>query len=384
MSALAGYRVLDLTDESGAYATKLLADLGADVVRVEPPEGSRLRRLPPLAEHVAAGDAGLGAAYFDTNKRSVVADLGTDAGRARLGRLAARADVVVETFPVGHLDRLGVGATACRAGNAGLVWVSITPFGLTGPRRAWRSSDLTTWALSGVLRTTGDRDRAPVTPGGPVRLSHLLASFNAAVGALVALRARRSTGRGQVVDISVLEAAMLSGIEVGVPYWIDDLVPRERQGNRRAAIRPWGLYPCADGWASVVIVVPEHWDALAAWIHERTGNETALEPVFRDVLTRVEVPEMIDEWTSELTVQYPKQELFAEAQRRGIPCTPVNTVADLADDPHLAARGFWVDVEHPVLGTTRMPGPPYRLSATPWRAGRAPLLGEHDGDPDLA
>ena len=373
--ALDGIRVLELGDESVAYATKLLADLGADVVRLEPPEGSRLRHLPPK---------GLGSAYFDTNKWSVVADLGTEEGRARLARLAARADVVVDTSPPGHLDGLDTGPAALCAANPALVWVAVTPFGLTGPRRHWRASNLTAWAQSGVLRTTGEPDRPPVVPGGPVRLAHVLASFNAAIGALLALRARRRTGQGQVVDVSIVESAMLAGIEVGVPYWVDDLVPRERQGNRRAAIRPWGLYPCADGWASVVIVVPEHWDALAAWMQERTGNEAATEPVFREVLTRVEAAELVDEWTSELTVTYPKHELFAEAQRRGIPCTPVNTVADLAEDPHLAARGFWVEVEDPELGTVRMPGAPYRLSATPWRAGPAPRLGEHDADADLA
>jgi crotonobetainyl-CoA:carnitine CoA-transferase CaiB-like acyl-CoA transferase len=376
VSPLSGVRVLELAALGPvSFTGMMLADLGADVVRVEPPGGGRLRHLPPR---------GLGAAYFDTNKRSIVADLGTEQGRARLARLAARADVVVDTGPPGHLDDLGAGPAVLCAANPALVWVAVTPFGLTGPRRHWRASNLTAWAQSGVLRTTGEPDRPPVVPGGPVRLAQVLASFNAAIGALLAVRARRRTGRGQVVDVSVVESAMLAGIEVGVPYWVDDLVPRERQGNRRAAIRPWGLYPCADGWASLVSVVPEHWDALGAWIHERTGNEAATEPVFREVLTRVEAAELVDEWTSELTVTYAKHELFAEAQRRGIPCTPVNTVADLAGDPHLAARGFWVEVDDPELGTVRLPGAPYRLSATPWRAGRAPRLGEHDADADLA
>jgi crotonobetainyl-CoA:carnitine CoA-transferase CaiB-like acyl-CoA transferase len=358
---LAGLRVVDLAGPSAAYATKLLADLGAEVVMVEPPGGSFLRRLPPFE-----GDASLWFAYFGANKRSVVLNLASAADVDRCTRLIAGADVVVDTNAPGHLERFGLSADAMRAAHPGLIWVSVTPFGRTGPHRDWVGSDLVAWAMSGCLHTTGFPGSPPVIPGGPALLACHLASLNAAAGAMLALRSRRRTGRGQMVEVSIQESCLAVSPEVGAVVFLDDLRPRVRGGNRRSAIRPWGLYPARDGWVGLVALQPAHWSALATWIVEATGNEAAGDPAFNDVLTRIGASEAVDIWTEELTTRFDKAHLFVEGQRRGIPVTPVNTAADLSNDPHLAAVGYWETVDDPTLGKLRVPGAPYRFSAGAW------------------
>ena len=168
--------------------------------------------------------------------------------------------------------------------------------------------------------------------------------------------------------------------ETGVPVFLDDRVHRERSGNRRLLSRPFGIYPCADGYVSILVLMPRHWTAMAEWVHEVTGNESIIEPVFEDVAVRGETMELIDEWTEELTMQLTALEVFQEGQRRGIPITPVSTVAGLRTDPHLEATGFWEEAELPGGGTSPIPGPPFRTSANWWQLGRAPRLGEHTAE----
>jgi crotonobetainyl-CoA:carnitine CoA-transferase CaiB-like acyl-CoA transferase len=367
---LSGLRVVDLAGPSAAYATKLLADLGAEVIMVEPPGGSSLRTLPPFE-----GDTSLWFAYFGANKRSVELQLADDAQHERFKRLVATADVVVETNRHGTLERLALGYDDLRAGHPDLIWVSVTPFGRTGPHRDWHGSDLVAWAMSGCLHTTGFPASPPVIPGGPALLACHLASLNAAAGALLALRSRRRTGRGQMVEISIQESCLAVSPEVGAVVFLDDLRPRMRAGNRRSAIRPWGLYPARDGWVGLVALQPSHWSALATWIVEVTGNEAAGDPAFDDVLTRIGASEAVDIWTEELTTRFDKAHLFVEGQRRGIPVTPVNTAADLSTDPHLEAVGYWETVDDPTLGKIRVPGAPYRFSRSGWSTAPAPLLG---------
>jgi crotonobetainyl-CoA:carnitine CoA-transferase CaiB-like acyl-CoA transferase len=367
---LAGRRVVDLAGPSGAYATKLLGDLGAEVVMVEQPGGSFLRRLPPFE-----GESSLWFAYFGAGKRSVELDVNAPDDAARLRQLIATADVVVDTNAPGNLERFGISADALLAENPKLIWVSVTPFGRTGPHRDWVGSDLVAWAMSGCLHTTGFPETPPVIPGGPALLACHLASLNAAAGALLALRSRRRTGRGQLVEISIQEACLAVSPEVGAVVFLDDLRPRRRDGNRRANIRPWGLYPARDGWVGLVALQPAHWSALAKWIVEATGNEAAGDPAFDDVITRIGASEAVDLWTEDLTRRMDKADLFVEGQRRGIPITPVNTAADLSTDPHLEAVGYWESVDDPALGKLRVAGAPYRFSRAGWSTGPAPVLG---------
>ena len=375
---LAGVRIVDLAGLAGGYGTMLLAGLGAEVILVEPPGGNPLRHLPPQAPGVAPPEAGLWFAAFAGGKRSVVADLDRPEGRERLRRLLTSADVVVEDGGPDRFEALGLGPDALADVNPGLVWVSITPFGLSGPKRAWRGSDLVAWAASGVLYTTGFPDRAPVAPAPPVQLAYQVASLTAASGALLALRARRLRGgRGELVEVSVAEGCLWLAAETGASLYLDDQVHRVRAGNRRPVSSPFGLFPCADGFVSILALMPAHWQAMAAWIHDETGNEAVLDPVFADLRVRYQALEAIDAWVEELTTRHGKLALFEEGQRRGIPVTPVNTVADLREDRHLEASGFWRTEGHPALGKLTLPGPPFRTTPGSWALSRAPLLGEH-------
>ncbi|MER3407364.1 MAG: CoA transferase, partial [Nitrososphaera sp.] len=228
---LEDYLVLDLTSDLAAYGTKLLADLGMRVIKVEPPGGDPGRRRPPLARTEAGLEESLDFAYLNTNKWSITLNLETALGRQIFGELAAQADVICETFERRELERLGIDFAELGCRNPRLVWVSVTPFGRSGPRRDWRGSDLIGWAASGLLFATGDPDRPPLLPGGPARLAYMLAGLNCAAAVLLTLRIRRLSGKGQAVDISLQEAALVP--EVGVPAFLDDLLPRRRTGSRR-------------------------------------------------------------------------------------------------------------------------------------------------------
>jgi crotonobetainyl-CoA:carnitine CoA-transferase CaiB-like acyl-CoA transferase len=190
----------------------------------------------------------------------------------------------------------------------------------------------------------------------------------------------RRSGRGQIVDLSMQECCLSLAPETGVPIFLDDRVHRSRPGNRRAVTRPWGLYPCADGFVSFLVIQPTHWKAMADWIAEATGIDTVLDEAFHDMRVRWEVSDFIDDLTEQLTRPRTKLDIFIEGQRRGIPTTPVNTVADLRRDPHLESAGFWRDDKHPVLGTLPVPGAPFRVNHDWWQWASAPSLGEHTAD----
>ena len=367
--ALSGVRVVAIDGPEMAQAIRIMAGLGADVLLAEPPGGGRLRKQP-------VGDrTGLWLAAFGGGCSSVVIDLATTSGAADFRRLVRSSDVVLEGSQPYSLDELGVGYESHAGDNPGLVWVSVTPYGRSGPYRRWRGSNLTAWAASGVLYTTGHGDTPPVTPGGSAMLAWHLAAANALVGTLAALIERDRSGAGQLVEVSVYESTVAAACETGVPLYLLDRRHRSRQGNRRPHIRPWGLYPCRDGWVSIAVLQPAHWRAIAAWIYEETGSDGAIEPVFEEMLTRVQVPELLDQWTEELCQLHTKVELFQEGQRRGVPVTPLNTVADLLADEHLAATGYWSDLDMAELGRLRVPGPPWRLKGREWRGGGHPALG---------
>jgi crotonobetainyl-CoA:carnitine CoA-transferase CaiB-like acyl-CoA transferase len=215
-----------------------------------------------------------------------------------------------------------------------------------------------------------------VAAATPVQFAAHVTSLFAFNAAMLGLRGVRRSGRGQVVDISMQEACLSLAPETGVALYLDDGLRRVRPGNRRAVTRPWGLYPCADGFVSFLVLQPAHWRAMAEWIAETTGMDGVLEEVFVDLHVRWEASDFIDDCTEMLTVPRTKLELFVEGQRRGIPITPVNTVADLRRDPHLESSGFWRDEDHPRLGPLTTPGAPFRVDHDWWRWAPAPALGE--------
>ena len=376
--ALADLHVLDLASEGAAYCGKLLADLGADVVKVEPPGGERGRSRAGVDDE-RGRTSSFRFAYANGNKRSIVLDLDREADRERFRGLAAAAavDLVIESHPVGYLAERGLGFAVLGAANPGLVLTSITGFGQSGPQRAFRSSDLVASALGGAMISIGD----PEDP--PVRLaSHqadVITATLAATSSLVALAHRDRTGRGQHVDVSSLEAMAAITHIAGVGKWLEDDVLPKRVGTGLVASVPSGAYRCKDGLVYLMVNRPAHWEALAKWIHERTGNEEVLLPDFRGPSSnRLPFRELLDVFIGDLTAQLSVAEAYHEGQRRHIAFTPVNTAARILADEHLAARGFFQELELEDGSRLRSPGAPYRLSRTPWRMARpVPALGAH-------
>jgi crotonobetainyl-CoA:carnitine CoA-transferase CaiB-like acyl-CoA transferase len=344
------------------------AALGADVVVAEPSDGHVLRHLPPFAPGQQGPDASLWWAFFGQGKRSVVAPPGS----AERAALVASADVVIVDVEPGDDEPVPASDEQ--------VVVAVSPFGLTGPRRGWHGSELVAWASAGIAVTTGFPDRAPVCPATPVQFAAHVTSLFAVNAAMLARRAVRRTGRGQVVDLSMQECCLSLAPETGVSLFLDDGLRRGRNGNRRAVTRPWGLYPCADGFVSFLVLQPAHWRAMARWIADATGMDGVLDEVFVDMHVRWEVSDFIDDCTEQLTLPRTKLDLFVEGQRRGIPITPVNTVADLRGDPHLRQAGFWRDEQHPTLGVVPTPGAPFRVDHDWWHWTCAPGLGEHTAE----
>lgn len=363
--ALSGLRVLDLADQRGALAGRLLAGLGADVVLLEPGAGSPLRRIPPFFDGGPADERSLFFWFYAAGKRSVACDPAAPGGAAQLDRLAAAADVLVETGPPGAM-------TALRERHPHLVVASITPFGQAGPYRDWRSSDLVAQAMGGMLAVSGAADGPPLHSLG-LQAYHQ-ASVLAASGIMAALLAREHTGRGQHVDVS-LQAAVAASLEHVPGFFHQDGRIARRQGTLHWT-RFFRVGRCRDGW--VMHCTLGDWTSLIEWVKADGFGAGIDEPGMQEPAYRQAHAERIfaalDAWASRYTVA----ELYEGAQLRRLPYAAVRPPEALLTDPHLAARGFFVPIEHPALGR-RVPFPaaPFRLGDSPWRVAAPPRPGEH-------
>jgi crotonobetainyl-CoA:carnitine CoA-transferase CaiB-like acyl-CoA transferase len=365
---LDGVLVLDLGQVyNGPYCGLLLGFMGARVVKIEPPDGDVLRRRKRGVEpHPLVA--------LNSNKESVVLDLKHPDGKALFRRLVRRADVVVENFALGVMDRLGLGWEDLRAENPRLVYAVGNGFGLTGPYRHLPAMDLTVQAMSGIMNATGFPDSPPVKAGPAV--SDFLAGVHLFAGVLGALLQRERTGQGQRVEVAMLEASVIAlASAVGAFLDHDGNVPA-RTGNRHPAlaIAPYSVYPTTDGWVAVITASERHWHGVARVL----GREDLLaDPDYATTPKRAARMEQIDAMVEAWTRQRTRAEAVALLTKAHVPCAPVQTTAEVVNDPHLLARGLWVDVEHPTRGTTRVPVSPIRLhGSAPARVARpAPLLG---------
>jgi crotonobetainyl-CoA:carnitine CoA-transferase CaiB-like acyl-CoA transferase len=391
---LSPYRVLDLTDSGALFCGQILADLGADVIAVEPPGGSAARRIGPFRGDRPDPAGSLFWWSYSRSKRSLTLDLETEPGRDRFRRLVRTADFMIESFPPRYLDRLGIGYATLSALNPRLVMVSITPFGQQGPKADWAATDLTAQAASGVLLLTGDEDRPPLRL--PCEQAFLHAGAEAAVGALIANAARERDGVGQHVDVSVQTAAMMTTQSAILTWGWDKVIrfTRSAGGVRTGKLRLRFVYPCADGYVSVTFlfgnVMGPYTQRLFEWMHEKGFVDKATrDKNWIDYLTLVRSREepisevdRCQEAIERFTLAHTKAELAAEAQRRRLLIVPVSTTADLAGSTQLDDRGFWTDVAYPELGkSVTCPGPFAKFSATPIRyQRRPPLPGEHNDE----
>jgi crotonobetainyl-CoA:carnitine CoA-transferase CaiB-like acyl-CoA transferase len=370
--------VLEIADEKGVYCGKLLGDMGADVVKIERVGGDATRSMPPFWRDQPDADGSLFFLYMNTSKRGITLNLASERGGELFARLAAEADLIVETLPPGRLDALGLGYDALRARNPALVVTSITGFGQDGPCRNWRTADLVAAALGGAMHATGHPGDPPIALAG--MQSWIVASTCAAAASMIALHHARGSGEGQRVDISAEEVVTSVTHVCGAGKWLEDGMIAERFGTGLFASVPSGAYRCRDGLVYLMINRPAHWKVLAAWIHEVTGNQEVLDSMFEGPSwARQPYRELLDIFIGELTERFTVDEVYREGQRRHLAFTPVNGALDVIADPHLAARGFFADVGHAHTGTLRYPGAPYRHQATPWRIERpAPRVGEHN------
>jgi crotonobetainyl-CoA:carnitine CoA-transferase CaiB-like acyl-CoA transferase len=315
-------------------------------------------------------------AYTAAGKRSVTIDLGNARGRTLFHQLVGASDVLLTDAPAGEMEPFGLDYDSLHALHPRLVYTSLTPFGLTGPRRRWRGSDLVGWAASGAMPSIGDADRAPLAPGGG--LAHTAGALNAAMGTVAALMARDGTGTGQLVDISVQEAVMSVAMEVSPMVVLEGGFDQRRTGKRKEG-GPLGHYATQDGAVSIVAYMPEHWRVLAEWVHDETGVEEILAEEFAGTpITRSPYAELIDLWIEGLTTRYTKRAFFEEAQRRGITVAPVNSASDVLGDDQLRATGGWTAYESPGLGAMHVPTPPFHVDGDVATVGNVPALGEHN------
>ncbi len=385
---LAPYRVLDLTDERGQFAGKLLADLGADVIKVEPPQGDPARNRGPFVDDIPGPDRSLRWLAWNANKRSVTLDLSDAAGRDRFLHLAQSADFVLESFAPGRMDGLGLGYKALSEANQRLILVSISPFGQSGPYRDYQATDIVFWAMSGNMSISGESSGPPAHISDDCQ-SFLHAGGDAVIGALIALVQRRRTGRGQHVDLSIQEATA-RGLYQVTGSW--DMTRRNLSREYRPSVGggqlPW-TWRCRDGY--VIWVCPvgpgsrQRLSGLFAWLDE-IGDGRELQSVDWENLQLEEMSE--DDWKelrrqfADLFVDRTKRELYEAAMRYDFALFLSATSADTLADEQLQARGFWRDVNHPDLGRSiRVPGAFARGDREiPAETRPAPALGQHNNE----
>ena len=372
-----GLQVVELAgDAAGEHVGKLLADMGADVVKLEPEAGSPTRRIGPFVDDRPDPDRSLSFWFHNTGKRSVVAQSPSD-----LERLLGDADVLITTMRPTELAAEGLDLDLLRARHPRLVVLSVTPFGLTGPWADYSSSDLVGLAAGGLLNSCGYDDHSipPIRPGGDQ--GYQTAASFAHNGLLLALIERQSTGRGQLVDVSMHEAIAVS-VELANPYWFYPKVLVQRQTCRHAqpSMTQPALFRCKDDrWVYFVLIVadPKPWQATVEWLDAHGLAIDLTDPAYSDISFRQERFSHVQELVEVLFLLQDADEAYREGQRRGLPIGILNAPEDVLVDEHLLARGFFVDVEHQD-GVARYPGVPYRFSAFASSVPtRAPLLGEH-------
>ncbi|MDH3445175.1 MAG: CoA transferase [Deltaproteobacteria bacterium] len=372
---LAGCRVLDLAGPLGLHCTKLLADMGADVIKVERPSGDESRCVPPFKGDAPHPEKSLYFLHFNTNKRGITLDVEKPDGRAILLELARKADVVIETSRPGTMDALGIGYETMRPENPGLVYASITPFGQTGPWRDYRANDIAGIALGNLLYLAGEPGEPPLQPPGEI--AYGMASTYGAFGIAVSLYNRLESGRGQYVDVSMHECAgHIAGYFIpNYGYTGAKPARASRKGEETDLYDP---YKTKNGYARIFIIPVEQWRRLVDWI----GHPPEISgPEFEKMSYRRQHPDIVTKAIGEFCIKYTKEELYDDGQKRRIAVTPINTAGEFIESPQTKERGLFVEMNHPVIGKYKQFGVVPRLMDSPGGIYRpAPLLGEHNNE----
>ncbi|MDB4872638.1 MAG: CoA-transferase [Gemmatimonadales bacterium] len=379
--ALGHIRVLDLSRVlAGPWCSQNLADLGADVIKIERPGlGDDTRAWgPPYAKDADGNDTTEAAYYLAANrgKRSVTVDIATSEGQALVRELAAHADVVLENFKVGHLKRYGLDYDTLKAIKPDLVYCSVTGFGQDGPYAHRAGYDFMIQGMGGFMSITGERDDLP--GGGPqkagVAITDLMTGMYATVAVLAALTHRDRTGVGQHIDMALLDVqvAMLANM---ASNFHTSGTPPKRMGNAHSNIVPYQTFACADGH---IIVATGNDGQYQKFVEAGGRADLAADPRFATNPLRVQNRAVLVPLLEEMVVRRTRAEWIAQLEAVGVPCGPINDIDEVFDNPQVQARGLAMEMPHPTAGTVTLLRSPMRLSATPAATDvPPPLLGQH-------
>lgn len=386
-SMLAPYRTLDLTDGKGFLCAKILADLGCDVIKIEKPGGDKDRRIGPFYHDICHPEKSLYWFAFNVNKRGITLDIETTDGQEIFKKLVRSADFVIESFPIGYLDKLSLGYSDLSQVNDQIILTSITPFGDTGPYKKFKTCDIVSMAMGGLLNLCGDPDRPPVTPGFPA--SYLLGGLEAAMGTLMALRWRRVARKGTRVTVSLQDEVLTASWDT-VSNWAGSRTISKRSGP--FSIRPNVTYriiwPCKDGYVTFFYFGGQTGSkgnrALIEWM-ESEGIDCGFlkkqnwDSFDWDRLSQDDVA-LLEKPLYPFFMSHTKAELYEGAVRRNIILYPLANAEDIVNSQQLKERGYWTEINHPELKESIMyPGPFVKASETRCEVSkRAPLIGEHN------
>lgn len=387
---LSPYRVLDLTNERGFLCGKILGDLGADVIKIERPGGDAARNIAPFYHEKPDPEKSLYWFAFNTSKRGITLNIETAEGQAIFKRLVRSADVLLESFTPGYMDRIGLGYEVLSRSNPRLVMTSISGFGQEGPYKHFKDPDIVVWALGGILFVTGDTDRPPLAPSFPQ--ARLFGAMQGALGTVIALFQRHSIKKGQQVDASALMGVSVLPQPDVQGIWDMEKVITHRTGGIHqrpgTRIRTPIIWPCGDGEVAYMIRVGSGMtlsnQLLSAWVDsEGVGNDFLRQFPWDTIGWDEITQEMADQLVAvfgTFFLKHTKAELFSGASQRGIALCPVLTAGELLRLEHLSARGYWIEMEHPELGMSiTYPGAFVRSEETTCSISRrAPLVGEHN------
>ena len=370
--ALAGLRVLDITGRMGGYCGLLLANLGAEVILVESPDGDPMRREGPFRDDQPDAEKSLSFTAYHSNKHGIVLDLESREDQLTLRTLVRGADVLLEDKAVGFLDRQRLGFSILQQDNPKLIMTSITGFGQSGPYRDFKAPSIVAFAMGGLMNVCGHPGRAPLM--GPCDVAYHLASVHAAFGTLVALFNRRDSGRGEHVEVSLQEVLVADPfLRLITRYSVTGEITARTGHSQSTTVAE--TYQCKDGYVRIFVNQADHWRRFLEWLGR---PPELLDPKYEAVQNRFPLRQTIDRLVEARTLNYESQKFFEEFQGLRLAAAPINPPSAFLADDQTRQREYLTSVEHPRLGRHQFPGDPYRFSASPWTICRgAPLFREH-------
>ncbi len=385
------YRILDLTCGECDFCGKILADMGADVIKVEPPGGSPGRNIGPFIDGIPDPQKSLYWFVYNANKRGITLNLDSNEGRNIFNELVKTAQVIIESFPPEHGLKGYLSYAALGKLNPGIITTSITPFGLTGPYRNYAATDLVGMAMGGALYLTGDEDLPPVSVSFPQ--AYLYASAQAAVATLIAIWHLELSGQGQQVDVSMQES-VAAFTQAAVPYWELYSQILSRAGSYRVGVSTSAklrqIWKCKDGYIAFLVFGGSTGEKsnrmLIEWVDSEGMADDFLrkiDPAFDVGASGQDFHDHLDQILQRFFLAHTKEQLYQEALKRKIMMYPVSSIKDLMESPQLKARDYWEEIACPEAGfagkTSILPGAFAKLSNTPWKNRcRAPIMGEHN------